>query len=271
MTIIWSSIYIRTDDPAAAVNALVTAYQDAGYVHFDPFPGGTGTPPGIKDIARHFVSPASEGWVRILGTPVVGLRLTVNYLYAWVTSSASHIDVFLSGHTDPNGLVMYLRPGKTAEDLAAVPKNPTGELNEPQPKATALPHEIEKLAKDHGVNPGQANQLINRMTSGLMARLNKHSGGEAGQVQGQARALLSNAQAAQMNWNSRGALRLLRLVELLTLPANWRTGDFDQVREAYQVARRLQRNPSASLMPDERAALAQISDPLAFTPVYMGK
>jgi hypothetical protein len=74
-----------------------------------------------------------------------------------------------------------------------------------------------------------------------------------------------------VDWNSRGAQRLLRLADLLTLPATWRTYDFEQVRDAYQVARRLQRNPSASLLPDERTALTHIPEPLYYTPVYMGR
>jgi len=55
------------------------------------------------------------------------------------------------------------------------------------------------------------------------------------------------------------------------LPANWRDPDFETLREAYQVARRLAKTPSAQLMPDERGALNSVPDAIHYEAVYVGK
>jgi hypothetical protein len=61
------------------------------------------------------------------------------------------------------------------------------------------------------------------------------------------------------------------LAGVLALPANWREPDFDAVREAYQVARLLRRNPRSQLMPDEQAALKIVPGALEYQAVYVGK
>ena len=48
---------------------LRSALEGAGYAPYDPFPGGTGTPPGLAQWTRLFVAPAQDGWVRVLGEP----------------------------------------------------------------------------------------------------------------------------------------------------------------------------------------------------------
>jgi hypothetical protein len=75
----------------------------------------------------------------------------------------------------------------------------------------------------------------------------------------------------KVDWNSAPARQLVALADALTLPVNWRTPDFDPLKEAYQVARRLERNPRASLLPDEKESLAAVPDAGAYQPVYMGK
>jgi len=58
---------------------------------------------------------------------------------------------------------------------------------------------------------------------------------------------------------------------LTTLPTNWREPDFDMLRDALQVARRLKLNPRASLLPDEGMALARVSKAIDYLPIYMGR
>ena len=75
----------------------------------------------------------------------------------------------------------------------------------------------------------------------------------------------------KIDWNSAAGRELTAIMDGLTVPANWRDPDFDTLRDAYQVARRLRRTPSAQLMPDEQAAIKAVPNAIEYEAVYMGK
>ena len=73
------------------------------------------------------------------------------------------------------------------------------------------------------------------------------------------------------DWDSIPGRRLRAVAALLSIPEDWRTPPYEDVREAYHVARLLARNPKAKLLPGEREALAAVPDAIQYTPVYVGK
>jgi len=267
----WHSLYLQTDE-TAAVTALVAALQALGYQRYDPFPGGTGTPMGLKTFARYFVAPAQDGWARILGQPDPDLLLTLSQklplIYGWLADSGSGVELHIDGARHDKRLTDYLRPG------AALPA--AGGIKQGDPATTAndataivVPDDIQQLAQDHNVNADQANKLVNRLTSQLFGKLDRTSGGEASAMQTEARALAAGG--GTVNWNSAAGQYLIAAMGALTIPSNWREPDFDTLRDAYQVARRLRRTPSAQLMPDEQAAIKVIPNAIEYEAVYMGK
>jgi hypothetical protein len=269
----WHTLYLRASEPQAIVVALLDVLRRHSYQRYDPFAGGTGTPPGFKIFVKHFVTPATDGWVRLLGTPdpdtLIDLSHVRPFLHAWSTDSDSGIDVYRAGALDPDGQVAYLRPGKTADDLALAQHGAVPAAAGKDTGASVIPGEIQQLARAHNVNPEQADQLLDRLTSRLFGKLDRASGGEASAMQAQARALATGAN--RPDWNNPAAHRLKALAGVLALPSNWREPDFDAVREAYQVARLLRRNPRSQLMPDEQAALKIVPDAIEYQAVYVGK
>lgn len=277
----WHQVYILTSDQASVARAVIEALAQHAFSPYDPFPGGTGTPPGFKHLVRHFVAPPAAGWVRLLGAPdeeslpdvltvLTGLGPVI---VAWLGDGTGGIGAFQDGQIDPTGLGAFLRPGVSATDLERLTGQPhTGEA-QPQPdRQGALPADLEQLARERNVNPGQAARLVNRLTATLFGKLDRVSGGEAGAMHDQARAAIrAQGGSGHPEWEREAGRRLAAIVSLLTLPASWRTPDFDAVRDAYQAARRRRRNPDAVLLPDEREALRVVPDALAYLPVYCGK
>jgi len=264
----WHTLFVRADDSAIVAAVLVAAYEQIGYQPFDPFPGGSGTPAGLKETVKHFVAPAQSGWVRVLGVPSLDLHLDLPYLHAWLTNTASSLDVYHDGIAVPDGLVPYLKSGYSLQDIQAALKGPI-EASAHDNSGSALPAALDQLAKERGVNTDQAGQMFARISSQLVNRMDKQSGGEASQAQQAARSILSGKSA--VNWTTVPAKRLERLMSLTTLPTNWREPDFDMLRDALQVARRLKLNPRASLLPDEGMALARVSKAIDYLPIYMGR
>jgi hypothetical protein len=266
----WHSLYLQNDDLPAVAAALVESLQSLGYQRYDPFPGGMGTPPGLKNFAKYFVAPAQDGWVRVLGQPepdlLPNLSRKFSLLYIWLTDAASGVEAYIDGERHDDRLREFLRPGASLPDATNTYHDDTSTEN--NAAGLTLPDDVQQLAQDHNVNPDQANKLVSRLTSQLFGKLDRTSGGEASAMQDQARALVSGG---AVNWNSAPARRLKAIMDALTVPANWRDPDFDRLRDAYQVARRLRRTPSAQLMPDEQASIKAIPNAIEYEAVYMGK
>jgi len=274
---VWHSLYLKSTQSATIAAALGSSLEHLGYQRYDPFPGGAGTPPGLSQYVRLFVSRPKDGWVRVLGSPdsacLPGLSQFAPVLHLWLDKDASSIAAYYAGESVDQAMAHFLPTGRNLDELRQAEQGAAfvesaGNQGHPSKPPDGVPLDVAQLARDHNVNPAQAEQLINKITQQLFGKLDAQSGGEAGAMQPQAQALLAGHAA---DWNSISARRLIALARFLELPSNWRTPDFDDVREAYQVVRRLQRSPSARLMPDEQAAQALIPHALDYLPVYVGR
>jgi hypothetical protein len=245
---------------------LAGALEANGYKRYDPFPGGAGTPPGLKTFVKHFVAPPEAGWVRILGNPdpetlpalFAALSAGQALLIGWFSGAEGEIEAYRDGQSIP--LDSFVQPGQSLSQRSAPVESGANE---------ALPGELGQFAREHNVNPNQASRIIGRLTTHLFGKMDRESGGEAGSLKDQARAMLSGS--AQPDWNTPAGQRLRAMANNLILPASWRDPDFEAVREAYQAARMLLRNPRAQLMPGEREALKRVPNAGDYVAVYAGK
>ncbi len=269
----WHSLLLKTDDSEAVSEALLTAFSASSYTRYNPFPGGSGTPPKLKMFIKHFVAPAQDGWTRILGDPDPAVLLTLNQsiplLHGWLDDSGGSWQLIADGTVtdDPLAFSPYLKPGKTLDDLRRAQLGHA-------PVATVetdglLPPDVQQLANARNVNPKQADKLMERVTSRLFGRLDKTSEGEASSMKNQARAMISGSGGP--DWNSTTGRAVRAAADMMALPANWREPAWSDVRDAYQAARMLARNPKASLLPNERDALKTIPDAGQYIAVYVGK
>lgn len=269
MTAQWESLYVRTDNTTAVAEALIAALTSAGYQRFDPFPGGAGTPMGITETIRLFAAPSVDGIVRVIGALPENVTLLLKYLRLWIVDDECGATAYRDGIADAAAVAEYLKAGKTLDDLAKAEQRPVlGVVN--KASSSNLAPELAQFAESRGVNPQQADKLINRLTGQLFGKMDRQSSGEAGALKDQAKALLSQA-PAEVDWNSPQARKLSAMIEVLALPSNWRDPDFNSLREAYQVARRLVRNPKAMLLPDEKQALNKVAGAIEYQAIYMGK
>ncbi|NDJ74666.1 MAG: hypothetical protein GYB65_00285 [Chloroflexi bacterium] len=281
----WFCLYLPTTDSGPVADALRDLLARESYEPYDPFPGGTGTPPGLREMVRHFVTPPTDSWVRVVGQPdevvLPSLQETLAQplLYGWLTADDGGFALYQDGTRtdDPAALADYLRKGQTLDVLqqafdGELPVDAVGSDQPPVVVAGAedLPPELRQFAEDQGVNPRQANKLFKRLSDNLFGKLARQADDEAGDEQAQARAALMGG-GGQDVWNNLHGQRVRAIASVLALPANWRTPDFDTIREAYQVHRLRQRSPRMPLMPGDKETLASVPDALDYVPVYMGK
>jgi len=133
--------------------------------------------------------------------------------------------------------------------------------------ADALPPEVQQLADEHGVNPKHASKMAEQIGGKLFGRLAKQSG-ESKSDQEQARDVLMGG--GRDVWNSLDGQKVRAMASVLKLPDNWRTPTWEEVRDAYQVARLRERSPRMMLMPGDKEAMKAVPDALDYIPVYMG-
>jgi hypothetical protein len=247
----WDQLCVQSDSAAYVAEQLRTTLAENGYAPYDPFHGGSGTPPRFKRFVRLFVLPPHSGWTRVLGAqdadvlPALLRALSAERLliHAWFTAERGALDAYRDGAADSALLAPYLSDAPRAADA---------------PHSATLPPDVAKLAESRGVNPKQAEKLIGRLARSVF-------GAQASNVQQDAAQLFRSA------WQSAGAQQLLTALNRLRLPFDLREPDFETLRTAYQAARMLARRPTASLLDAERAALSAIPYVSDLLPIYVGK
>ena len=250
-----------------------------GYTPFDPFPGGTGTPPGLTALVRLFVAPPQKGWVCVLGEypadllPAFSQEAAQPVLYGWLTEENGGFALYQDGvrHDDPAAFAPYLKPGQPPDILsrafAGEIKVEVVESDQPPVAvlgADALPPELQQLAHDQGADPAKVSKMFEKVSGKLLKRM----GG--GEEQDQARAMIMGGQEQNV-WNSLNGQRVRAVAGVLNLPGNWREPSLQTVRDAYQVHRLRQRSPRLALMPGDRETMDAVPDALDYVPVYMGR
>ncbi len=276
----WQSLYIPTANPKKIAEAVQSVLETHGYQAYDPFPGGSGTPTGLKKMARHFVAPALNGWVRVLGEPVEELLAEINraleedILYGWLDEDSSGFALYQNGSRkdDLEALRPYVRTSLAELQRAAAGEMRMDEIVSKEPPvvilgADALPPEIQQLADEHGVDSKHANKMAERIGGKLFGRLAKQEG-ESKKDQEQARDVLMGG--GRDTWNSLEGQKVRAMASALSLPEHWRTPTWEEVRDAYQVFRLRERSPRMMLMPGDKEAMKAVPDALEYIPVYMG-
>ncbi len=228
---------------------------------------------------RLFVSPPSEGWVRVNGEfdaallpTLVGeaLCLSVMLRGAQATIAAYHHRVQVAVES---AFADFLRDDCTPDDVRRIAAGefdalpPIEQAPQPQVMAVpfdALPQNIQTLASD--VDADKAQKMFERISGNLM---NKASGQQGDAAADAARKMLH--QDDTPDWNSAGGQRIRALMRCLTIPADWREPDFVTLRDAYQLHARRQRKPDARLYPGDAEAMAKVPNALEYIPVYAGK
>lgn len=276
----WHSVYVRATNAEPVIDALRAALVARGYAPYDPFPGGTGTPPRLAATVRQFVAPPAGGWVRVLGEPDPDalhdfqVRIASPVVTGFLAESESGFTLLAGGdrHTEPDAFADFLRPDRTPDELrrAFGGDLDVGTVGSGEPPiailgADSLPPELQEFAQQQGVDAKRANSLVERLGGKLLGRF---SGGGADDEKQQAYEMLAGSGGDL--WNSAHGRRVRAIASLLDLPDNWRAPSWQQVRDAYQVARLLKRSPRAMMMPGDEEALQAVPDALDYTPVYMG-
>jgi hypothetical protein len=280
----WYSLFLPTSESPPIADALRALLAAQGYAPYDPFPGGTGTPPNLRDMVRQFVAPAQAGWVGVLGQPVEALlpdlaqATGTPLIYGWLGEDGGGFAVFDGGarHDDPAALEPYLRSGASSDQLqrAWAGDLPVPVVDSGQPPVAvlgegALPPEVQQFARQKGVDPKKASKMAERLTGSLFGKLARKADDDVHDDQAQAQALVMGS--GRDIWNSLHGQRVRVLASVLALPANWRQPDWQTVRDAYQVHRLRQRSPRMPLMPGDKEALDAVPNALEYVPVYMGR
>lgn len=273
----WNNLYLNVDAPSEralsdVTDALLAALIGEGYTRYDPFAGGNGTPPGLKIFNKLFVLPLEAPWLRITGAldRAAALKLSARYrlLRGWLDESGGGWEVLQAGAAadDPAAFAPFLRPDVGVDEFR---RAQAGDVPLPRVETGgALPPDIQRLAESRQINPRQADRMVNRVTAQLFGRLDRESGGEASAMQHQARTL---AGGGGLDWNGAAGRRVRAVRSLLAIPSSKNEPSWEDIRDAYQTARILTRNPKASLLPGEREALAAIPGAARFSAIYVGR
>ena len=274
----WHSLFIPGADASTIAEALHALLARRGCAPYDPFPGGTGTPPELTALMRLFVAPTQDGWVRVLGDldaallPTLAVALDRPLLVAWLEEDGGGFALISADgarREDADAFAPYLRADAPPSDLR---RALAGEAHvaplEGSTASAGLPPGLHDVAREHGVSPQQAGNLFERLSDSLFGKLAGQSG-ESDEEQARARAVLMGS--GRDAWNSLHGQRVRAIAETLALPANWQLPSWEDVRDAYHAHRMRERYPRMMALPGDRESLAAVPDIADYLPVFMGR
>lgn len=264
-------LFFPSSNSLEVESILKSRLQESGYAFYDPFPGGAGTPVGLQQRIRSFLSPPHNNWVRLLFAPneqwpeetthdvLSGLPVI---RAAYVSAEQFEIGTIVAGMS---GLAPFLRAGLTEADLekatAATPA-PSAVTNTPD-----LPPELQKFAQEQGVDAQHVDKFVQKMAGSVFKKM-----GSEQTAQAQAKSAMAGAaKQPEVEWSSPAGQALQRVMACLSVPEKWWQPDWKTISAAYQTARQVQRDPKSLMLPGDKQALAALPNALEFTPLYMGK
>lgn len=266
----WQSLlFINTSDATPSALAIGDWLKQHGYKAYDPFPGGLGSPIGKVSRLRMFLAPPTDGWTRLMVAPsdelpaelvqALGMDAIWPRLMGTEQFSVAHVSAVGEMNTSWEAFRPYLKPDLDVQHLNDAANRPIVI----DPRTSNLPNDVQQMAASHGIEMGQVDKLMGKMTRRLF---DKDQEGDALQ---QAQAGL--ASQTSVNWNTVSGQRLMAVMACLTVPEDyWRLPLWDSLTAAYQVARQRQRG-QGDLLPTDAATLAVVPNALDYTLLYFSK
>jgi hypothetical protein len=255
-TLDWACSFIPTSKRKNLVATVEAVALQAGYQPYNPFPGGSGTPMGKHDFIRLFAGPKQAGWIRLLGPAEpaflaqVAQALQVSLIYAWISRTEGRVELM-----GPGSWADFLQAGYTEADF-----------DKPLATSSSTPASpLLDLAQQQGVQPGMAQQLIQKTTQGLAKRLS-HSDAHDPAMPASPSDVLQG-----FSWNQASAQRVSQHLAYLTIPSQWRDPSLADLAAAYSIACQLERTPQLALLPSDEVLLDKVAYPLDYTPLYFAR
>jgi hypothetical protein len=252
----WISLYIPGAEPASLAGTVEAALASAGATKYDPF----GAMPGLSypRAVKLFVAPKLGDWVRIIVSPdcvlepvVTAASLDAPVIAGFISSELIPALTFYRGGdlidvpalspylTDTAGFASHLRqPKHGASGVGGV-------------SSGALPADLRAMSGS--LSTRQVERMMNSMTGAI-------SKGDR-----------ASAQAAlqSIDWES-GAGEWMRTALAYFGLHDAVQPDYATVSTALRTAKRLARNPKATLYPGDAEARDAVPNVLDYVPVFYG-
>jgi hypothetical protein len=281
---LWQRLYVTAAEPvvpvevAPATNSihtlhsqllqeLPTTLEALGFKTYDPF----GLMPSTRvypQTVKLFISPADDHarWLKFILAPDSVLpddllhRLSQYHRFILLASlkdeSTAHFTVYRDGEA-PAAWEETLKPyfvnghGRTQAltDQAATPSAiPTD----------GMPDELRAMTDQlsGGLQNKQVQNMMNRMSSKLLSADQQQEGQNL-------------LRSGQIDWTRPGGQQITQTMASLGI-STWQIPEYTALRDAYQLQRRLQRNPHARLYPGDQEAMDAVPDALRYTPIFAG-
>lgn len=252
----WISLYVPGADPAVLTSTVESALASAGATKYDPF----GAMPGLSypRAVKLFVAPKNGDWVRMIISPdcvlepvVTAASLDAPLAAGFISSDLIPALTFYRGGDliDVLAVSQYVTDASGFAAHLKVPRHGTSSVG--GVSSGALPADLRSLSG--GLPARQVERMMNSMTGAIS------KGDRAG------------AQAAlqSIDWES-GAGEWMRTALSYLGMRNAVQPDYATVSTAFRTAKRLARNPNATLYPGDTEARNAVQDVLDYTPVFYG-
>jgi hypothetical protein len=284
---LWQRLYIaaadpadpdpaRTDSSAASgtslhhqlLQQLPTHLETLGFKAYDPF----GLMPSTRAYAQTvklFVAPADDQtrWLQLIPAPDSALpddllrtlsqqnRLILHVILE--DESTAQFIVYRDGERSSSWRD-ELRPYYV--DSAARPQSPSSGSKSSASSTIptdGMPENLRAMTDQlGGLQNRQVQNMMNRMTNKLLNADQQQKGQNL-------------LRGSQIDWSRSGGQQIAQVLSSLGIP-DWQSPDYTALRDAYQLQRRLQRNPNARLYPGDQDAIDAVPDALRYTPIFAG-
>jgi hypothetical protein len=275
---LWQRLYLSAADPAhtntnASLHAALLQQfpQQLDLLDFkayDPF-GLMPSTRAYAQVVKGFVAPPDDRthWLQWIAAPDSALPEAL--LQALSQQGVLVLSVVLED--EATAVFTVYRDGERLpdwqEDLQPYSVNTTASSTPTAAKSSSstssiptdgMPDDLRAMTDQlGGLQSKQVQKLMNRVTNKLL-NSDQQQEGE------------SLLRGAQVDWSHPGGQQITQVLTSLGIP-DWRSPEYSALRDAYQLQRRLQRNPNARLYPGDQDAINAVPDALRYTPIFAGR